>query len=586
MQRLTHKTENPEARFDLCEQRQSILNGSGHMLIVGGPGSGKTTIALLKGRRAVLELLRPEQSALFLSFSNAAIRRIMESGGNILSREVGRQVEVKTYHSFAWEILRSHGYLLSRKRNLSVVGAHDAAVLKAGLTKADWIHEEQRLFMEEGRVTYDQFAPHAADLLERSYTVRTCFCNAYPVILVDEFQDTDEDQWRLVRAMSEQSEIIALGDSEQRIYSWREGVSETRLQEYVETLGTKTFDFREENNRSPATGIVSYARSLLSPKIRAELPNDIVCKHFLPGRFQYGLRFAFNQTWKETKKRTERSDLSIAVAARSRAMIRKISDELTKTLTVGDRIIRPVQHDVMFDEMQTTLASKVVAFIMESNSEPQNLRLAGTLERISALFRSYGNKTAINTSDKLLDWSQRCRISQIPKTKCVKVLTALFEDLDSAGFSGSPTQDWLLVRRSLEGASANELQRAGEHARYLRFFRRGSAIETRLSELWIANGSYIGAEVTLNKAIVQDQIVDSHMDLNSVSVMTMHQLKAREYDGVLLVEDRYRSFRGKDAKPPFMDTRRLLQVSLTRARNFVCILSEKHYATLDKILVD
>ena len=67
--------------FEICAKRRAILEGTGHMLVVGGPGSGKTTIALLKGRRAVLERLRPEQSVLFLSFSNAAIRRIAESGG-------------------------------------------------------------------------------------------------------------------------------------------------------------------------------------------------------------------------------------------------------------------------------------------------------------------------------------------------------------------------------------------------------------------------------------------------------------------------------------------------------------------------
>ena len=80
--------QNPEDRFDLCDQRRAILDGRGHMLVVGGPGSGKTTIALLKARRRVLEDLRPEQTVLFLSFSNAAIRRILESAGGVLSGDV------------------------------------------------------------------------------------------------------------------------------------------------------------------------------------------------------------------------------------------------------------------------------------------------------------------------------------------------------------------------------------------------------------------------------------------------------------------------------------------------------------------
>ena len=41
---------NPEEHFEICDQRRAILEGAGHMLVTGGPGSGKTTVALLKAR--------------------------------------------------------------------------------------------------------------------------------------------------------------------------------------------------------------------------------------------------------------------------------------------------------------------------------------------------------------------------------------------------------------------------------------------------------------------------------------------------------------------------------------------------------
>ena len=580
------KMDNPEDRFEICDKRRAILDGSGHMLVVGGPGSGKTTIALLKARRAVIERLRPEQSVLFLSFSNAAIRRILESGASILTNETGRLVEIRTYHSFAWEILRSHGYLLSTKRNLTVIGAHDAAVLRAGLEGADWSREEERLFVEDGRVTYDQFAPRAADVLERSGVVRKCFSNAHPLILVDEFQDTDEEQWRLIRALSDESEIIALGDAEQRIYAWRNGVSETRLQDFSDTLHAETFDFQDENNRSPAAGIAGYARSLLTPSVHADLPDDIEFKQCPSWQFAVGLRFALIRTWKEAFKRTENRDLSLAVAARSRRMVRKISDSLGKELSIGSKKHRPVRHDVMSDQNQIALAARVVAFVMASPAVPQNERLAGALERIGAVFRTSERKTAIQTSNRLAGWAERCRNDDVPNTKCVRALAAAFEAVGAVGFVGSPTEDWRTVRRALEHNDADEAKRTADHARFLRLLRRGSAIEERLADLWRQKGNYEGAEAALDEAILQDQIIDNHREASHISVMTMHQLKGREYDSVLLVEDEHLTFRGRDNQPPYMETRRLLQVSLTRARHFACILSGNKNATLDVILAD
>ena len=82
-----------------------------------------------------------------------------------------------------------------------------------------------------------------------------CFTEAHPLILVDEFQDTDEDQWRLIQLLSKNSEIVALGDTDQRIYAWRKGVSATRMKDFAETLTATQYNFQNENNRSPATGI-------------------------------------------------------------------------------------------------------------------------------------------------------------------------------------------------------------------------------------------------------------------------------------------------------------------------------------------
>lgn len=120
-------------------------------------------------------------------------------------------------------------------------------------------------------------------------------------------------------------------------------------------------------------------------------------------------------------------------------------------------------------------------------------------------------------------------------------------------------------------------------ARYLRLLRRGSLIEEELASLWRTSGNYVGAEEALDRAILQDQLLDSSKESASISFMNMHQLKGREYDGVLLVEDQYQSFRRRETEPPYMETRRLLQVSLTRAKHYALVLSATKNETLDVI---
>ncbi len=576
---------NPEDDFELCEQRMRILDQDGHMLVVGGPGSGKTTIALLKARRRVLAQLNAGQRVLFLSFSNSAIRRILESAGHILADEVADHIDIKTYHSFAWEVLKSHGYLTSSQRRLKIIPAQDAAVRSAGLTKDEWNAEQDRLYVEEGLVTYDQFAPRAAKLLDRSVSARACFCAAYPLILVDEFQDTDEEQWALVRALSEQSEIIGLGDAEQRIFDWRPGVSETRLEDFGKALACERFDFASENNRSPATGIAAFARSLLSPGSELDFPDEIVRQRFGPGRLALQLHLAVRKAFKEAKKRSGKDRPKIALAARSKRLVRQISDALSANANANGRVLKALPHDVLIDQHQILLASRVIANIMANSSAvPRNEQLAETLECIADMLRSAANKTNIEASDRLRKWAVKCRSGKPPSTKCVTAIAHVMSQIDKEGLSGSPTQDWIAIRKLLAKADAAELNKVADLARYLRLLRRGSMIEQALIGLWTTQGGYKGAELALEQAILQDQLVDGQRETATVSVMNMHQLKGREYDAVVLVEDRYNTFMAQDRTPPHGDTRRLLQVSLTRAREFVVVVSSTDDDTFDQLL--
>ena len=104
--------------------------------MLGGPGSGKTTIALKKAVRLIDEGLQPGQAILFLSFSRAAVARIGEASKAEVEKSKRHQLSVQTFHSFCWELLRSHGYLVGcPKRRLELLMPHDERALSGGLNK-------------------------------------------------------------------------------------------------------------------------------------------------------------------------------------------------------------------------------------------------------------------------------------------------------------------------------------------------------------------------------------------------------------------------------------------------------------------
>src|SRR5690554_1588293 len=104
--------------FELSEAKKELLETSGNLLVLGGPGSGKTTIALLKARHEILnDALLYGQQILFLSFARVTVSRVEEKlAGLGFSKEIKRNIKINTYHGFTWGVLKSHGYLLCRFR--------------------------------------------------------------------------------------------------------------------------------------------------------------------------------------------------------------------------------------------------------------------------------------------------------------------------------------------------------------------------------------------------------------------------------------------------------------------------------------
>lgn len=97
---------------------------------------------------------------------------------------------------------------------------------------------------------------------------------SYPVIILDEFQDTSADEWQLIQLLGTNSELIALADPEQRIYDFR-GADPKRIAQFIESFKPKIFDFGQQNNRSNGKDIAEFGNDLLQGKNTGKQFSDI-----------------------------------------------------------------------------------------------------------------------------------------------------------------------------------------------------------------------------------------------------------------------------------------------------------------------
>lgn len=561
----------------LCAKRQAILDTRGHMLVKGGPGSGKTTIALLKAR-AFIDAIKPGQEILFLSFSRAAVRQVLSRCKELLKARERAVLCVKTYHAFCVEVLQSHGRLLTGRKARFL--PPDEERLAKSEFDGDWNAEVRRRGMSDGVFAFDLFAPAVAELFTRSRAVRKLYANKYPMIVADEFQDSDDDQWRIIRALASDASIFALADPEQRIFDYRPNVSPKRLEELRAELSPAEFDLATENHRSPGSGILDFADAVLQNRPLPET-KDVTQVSYVGKAFATVVHAGVVWTFSQLRKRGVR-DPSVAVLCKTNALVAQVSSFLTEEHTYKENPLRPIPHDVLWDAELVAASARVVASILEWHAAPEmKTAVARTLDLIAHYYRL---KNAGKPSDaaaterrKMRDAADAVRGGTRPANRAGIALLNFFP---SMSFSGDVVEDWRTARQVL--ANISSLSELFREARLVRLFRATDAIGERLGALWLSEGTYRGASDLVKRVLDEQRMIGAERDHRGCTLMNIHKSKGKEFDGVVLIEGPYSGafFANEREDPPHVKTRRLLRVAITRARTFVTIIRPKDAARL------
>ena len=564
--------------MELNEYRRSILGSPGNLLILGGPGSGKTTIALLKAVHDIREgLLAPNQKILFLSFARATVARVKEHAGNLVGRELINGVEICTYHGFTWNILQSHGYLLNGKKKLNLLTPPEAASRLSHLDSAMRNEECRRLFFENGVLCFDLFAALSSELLAMSPKLASLLGSRFPIVILDEFQDTNNAEWGLVKAMRPEIKTIALADPHQRIYEFR-GADPERIGQYIAHFNPATFDFGFENNRSGGTDIGMFGNDLLTGANKAKKYEQVAVVRYgyYAGRSVYfPVKVSALTAIKKLKASTQ--GWSLAVLVPTKQMMVSISDYFSANLDG----LPSISHDVALEADAVSLSAIAIAGLIEGGDEETLFRrfVGDLIAYIRGRKGSEGPKQSdLKLVIALESYLKDGKISGTTRKKILEDCRSIASARSGMVMSGNPAADWLSVARLLEPSEMSEpIRQLLYDVKFLRLLHKGSQLRESLGGLWRRTSTYVGAVFVLRQALQQEHFANPVRSFDGVNIMTIHKSKGKEFDHVVIFEGYRRGkFLRQNANPSERQQALLaLRVAVTRAKRNAVILTPK-----------
>lgn len=592
---------------DLTEAQKDVIRAGGHQLVTGGPGSGKTTVSILKAAKIARETLAPGQRILFLSFARATVSRVFEAidEERSITREEKQRIEVDTYHSFFWRILKTHGYLVGFPRRMTILTPPNEAIalstVRSGYKAASKltaeekaekrtreIAERSRLATEEGKICFDLFADRVAILLHGSTKVRSLISTMYPHIILDEFQDTSADQWRVVQALGTNSTLIALADPEQRIFEFI-GADPKRLDHFKAAFAPTVHDLAGDNHRSKGTDIALFGNDVLAGKFRQ---NEYVGIGFEAFESNPNQAYAslVTQVLKARKRliESDRRNWSLAILVPTKRMTRFVSDVLREPF--GN--VPPIAHSAAVDMDGPILAAEIVAFLLQQQAHAGCFD--GLVDVLCNYFHGRGGATPTKGD---LDEASRFRTALAKWNECIaggkptpgnsvlKSTFAVHQDATALVLTGDPDADWVALRAVLDAGACVRLNGVAKEVRNVRLLERGTQLRLGLAQDWRDSGMYRNALAITRQSFVQEHFATAHKPETGVVVMNMHKAKGKQFDEVIIFEgwpkrvkreivanpDRIVS--GNVHEGPMTQSRQNFRVSITRAKAQTTIMT-------------
>lgn len=285
-------------------QKKAVTTTEGPLLLVAGAGSGKTRVLTMRIAYLIEEKGVNPWNILALTFTNKAAAEMKQR----IRDQVGERADdiwSGTFHSVSSKILRRHAELLGYSSNFLIYDGYDQkSLIKSIIKSLGYIEKEIGLNLVFSRISkaknafvgpdeyydksnmtpedlavskiygkyiellktnnamdFDDLILKVIELLERNEDIRKKYADKFRYIHVDEYQDTNVSQYRLIKLLADSNNICVVGDEDQSIYSWR-GADIRNIKEFTKDFKNATLIKLEQNYRSTAN-ILNLANSII-----------------------------------------------------------------------------------------------------------------------------------------------------------------------------------------------------------------------------------------------------------------------------------------------------------------------------------
>ena len=589
-------------------QREAVSHIEGPLLILAGPGSGKTRVVTHR----IAWLLAngvPSREILALTFTNKAAE---EMSGRVERLVPGETVWVSTYHRFAARLLRRHAGLAGLEENYTIYDTDASGkALRRSIQRAkvdltpfspdqlrsaiSWAKNQlilpedyeprpghplgtlvkrvypiyQKLLLDSNACDFDDLLLHVAVILRDNPELRSSLDERYRYVLVDEYQDTNLVQYAIARALSVDCPNLAVtGDPDQSIYGWR-GANLKNILEFERDYPQVCVVRLEQNYRS-TQAILHVADTLISHNVKRKqkrlfTDND---KGSPVRLVTYGdqneeARDIATQIFDavQTGRRRARD---FAVFYRVNALSLPL-ERAFRELGVAYQLIQGVEF-FQRKEIRDVLA--YLQIVYNPRDDETLLRVINTPARgIGRATVNRLNDFALNNAVSLLDAARECR--QIPSLskRAVGIVSKFVQLMDAlTSMAHAPIEELLGhvlattdYKRQFEASEDEDDQQRLANIEELltvaREFDERTPGEGRLAE-FLEETSLVG------------DTDDWEAESDRVTLMTLHASKGLEFPAVFLIaaeEGLLPHERSRDKYDQLEEERRLLFVGITRA---------------------